>query len=684
MSFQPPKLDDRTFQQIVDEAKKRIALYCPDWTDHNVSDPGVTLIELFAYMMEMLLYRVNQIPERHFLQFAQWLGIKRHQPKAARVPVTFWLTQAPLSPLSIEQQTMVATTQTEMEPSQEYVLEAPFQIAVPALARIVTYRGNQSTVITVNENGYFTDRQIVEVFSPRRPVIGDRLYLGFDKHNLSQHLIHLNLTTNLSAAGGGRRAAPYEWAAFTNQMNDNDLQNEQNWQLCEMEDSTENMNKSGTIALYLPKMQPAEFFGQGPFQWLRLRLIANQVYTDISPIWQRITVATVGFTTSAIHAQEQTRDEYIGTSNGLPGQRFQLRHTPVFTRLQDEFLAIRTADSEEAWHEVNSFAHSTSAHRHYTVDSFSGEICLGPAIRAADGKITQFGAIPPAGAELFFKKYRYGPGGAIGNVDMGKINTLKTSNPNIKRVLNRAPATGGADAESQEEFKHRITHQLATPQRAITAEDFEFLATKQFNHDKGQELVGRAWCLPAYPQVQTTPTNGGMAPSTVNPASTTVNVYILSSVRNTTQTLTQNAVVPSPELQHAVQLYLQRRCLVTTAVQVATPKLYWVSAFITLHTAATVDRTTVSAQVKALATNFLSPFTSGSEGKGWPLGRALQALELYTYLRAMLVGTIDIRQVELWRVDPNTNLKLPGLSEQEIAVDPDGLIVPSDHEVRFI
>ena len=48
MSLPAPDLDDRRFQELVDEAKRRVMQRCPEWSDHNVSDPGVTLIELFA------------------------------------------------------------------------------------------------------------------------------------------------------------------------------------------------------------------------------------------------------------------------------------------------------------------------------------------------------------------------------------------------------------------------------------------------------------------------------------------------------------------------------------------------------------------------------------------------------------------------------------------------------------
>src|SRR4051794_2404263 len=61
MSLPTPNLDDRTFQELVDEAKRYVQRRCPSWTNHNVSDPGVTLIETFAWMTDLLLYRLNRV-----------------------------------------------------------------------------------------------------------------------------------------------------------------------------------------------------------------------------------------------------------------------------------------------------------------------------------------------------------------------------------------------------------------------------------------------------------------------------------------------------------------------------------------------------------------------------------------------------------------------------------------------
>ena len=71
-----PNLDDRTFQDLVDEAKRLVQQRCPEWTDHNVSDPGVTLIEAFAQMVDQLIYRLNRVPDRNYVKFLELIGVE--------------------------------------------------------------------------------------------------------------------------------------------------------------------------------------------------------------------------------------------------------------------------------------------------------------------------------------------------------------------------------------------------------------------------------------------------------------------------------------------------------------------------------------------------------------------------------------------------------------------------------
>src|SRR6266576_2990752 len=92
MALPVPNLDDRRFQDFVDESKRLVQQKCPEWTDHNVSDPGVTLIEVFAFIADQLTYRLNQVPDRIYVKFLELLGVQLAPPVAARTEVTFWLS----------------------------------------------------------------------------------------------------------------------------------------------------------------------------------------------------------------------------------------------------------------------------------------------------------------------------------------------------------------------------------------------------------------------------------------------------------------------------------------------------------------------------------------------------------------------------------------------------------------
>ncbi len=73
MPLQLPNLDDRTYADLMEEARRLIPTYAPEWTNHNPSDPGITFTELFAYLSEILLYRLNRVTEANQLKFLKLL-----------------------------------------------------------------------------------------------------------------------------------------------------------------------------------------------------------------------------------------------------------------------------------------------------------------------------------------------------------------------------------------------------------------------------------------------------------------------------------------------------------------------------------------------------------------------------------------------------------------------------------
>jgi predicted phage baseplate assembly protein len=91
MSLTPPTLDDRSFEQLFQEARGRIPLYLPEWTDWNESDPGITLLQLHAWLTETVLVRLAQVPDLHFVKFLELIGGRLRPARPATAVLSFTL-----------------------------------------------------------------------------------------------------------------------------------------------------------------------------------------------------------------------------------------------------------------------------------------------------------------------------------------------------------------------------------------------------------------------------------------------------------------------------------------------------------------------------------------------------------------------------------------------------------------
>src|SRR5829696_8584443 len=101
MPLTVPAIDTRKYQDLLDEALARIPIHNPEWTNFNQSDPGVTLIQVFAFLTENLLYRSNQIPERNRRKFLSLLGVPLQTATAARGLVAFANERGPLQTITL-------------------------------------------------------------------------------------------------------------------------------------------------------------------------------------------------------------------------------------------------------------------------------------------------------------------------------------------------------------------------------------------------------------------------------------------------------------------------------------------------------------------------------------------------------------------------------------------------------
>lgn len=107
-----PNLDDRTFEQLMAEARLQINRSAPDWTDLTPGDPGIVLLELFAFLTETMIYRLNRLPQKAYLAFLNLLGVSVYPPAAASVTLRFTAARPADQPIEIPRGTRVTVGRT--------------------------------------------------------------------------------------------------------------------------------------------------------------------------------------------------------------------------------------------------------------------------------------------------------------------------------------------------------------------------------------------------------------------------------------------------------------------------------------------------------------------------------------------------------------------------------------------
>ncbi|MCA9922393.1 MAG: putative baseplate assembly protein [Anaerolineales bacterium] len=670
MSLAAPILDDRRFQDLVDEAKNKIPHYTPKWTDHNVSDPGVTLIELFAWLTETTLFRLNRVPERHYVKFMEMLGMTLQPPMPAKAPVTFWLTAPQESEVTINVGTEVATTQTETESSIIFTTDTSFVIQPPELntilKRYTRSNGKQDYATALSPrrfaDGIPDEKEPFEVFSSE-PKVNDALYFGFTT-DMSHHILGFEMAWQ-EASGSGIHPAlpPLIWEASTGSTGTR-------WVECEWDlDTTKGFNTNGSIQIHVPKMGKLEI-RKKELYWIRVRVKqikaserdeGMEPYSK-SPLLRRMISASWGGTIPATHSHTISK-EILGSSDGSAGQRFQLKVVPVLERREGEHVIVHlTGEEAQAWQEVADFAESEAKDKHYTIDSNRGEVRLGPAIRQPDGDIKLYGAIPPRDAQITFSAYRTG-GGDIGNVRRGILNTLKTAIPFVAKVSNRTPAEGGLDQESLEDAMIRAPKIMRHRDRAVTPQDYEDLALSTSLN------IGRAKCI------QTRPSEAGLS------APGQVYVTIIPKIFNPARLLTQAELSPDPADITRLRTYLDERRLLTVRLRIEPPAYRGVSVRVELGISEDADRDEVEKLVLDKLYTFLNPLTGWRDGKGWPFGRDLYASDVFQCLQG-LAGIQYFRSVELY--DANPGGEKQGSPLEVITTLTHSVIASGVHEVVFV
>ncbi|MFN7937159.1 MAG: putative baseplate assembly protein [Bryobacteraceae bacterium] len=706
-----PQLDDRDYKGILDELVARIPVHTPEWTNFNDADPGITLLQLFAFMGESILYRSNLIPERNRLKFLQLLGIGLRSASPASGVVTLNNERGPLETITLTEGLRVAAgniafmTRNGLDvlpvesrvfwrrrlgadetlragkiyeqlydsfaddtTEPEYYETVPMDLPSTGTASAVSL--NDDTVdgsLWIALLARKSDK--VDPASVRPKIEGKTLSLGI------MPWTDVNSTVLHPAGSTSSTPVPLVIEIATGRIDGGQP-------VYRALDVTSDANPAEQFTIVQATIpQQSEFglwTGQDPLEegvgeyppslddedvkkrlvtWLRLRFGAPSAAQSAS--W-KARLSWVGLNAARVSQRARVTGEPVGIGNGEPDQSFTLANRPVIPETLVLFaggeLWTRTEDLLTAPPEVPVSnpglpqSQRTGDPRVFSIDAESGEIRFGDGLR---------GKRPPANA-LLFASYEFG-GGRSGMVGIGAIKTSADLPPGVT-CHNPLPTWGGFDGESVDEAERAIPRYLRHRDRAVSADDVRDIVLRTPGVD-----LRRVEVLPLY-QAELRMEAPGVY---------TVLVLPYDARR-------PEAPQPDRFILEAVCRHLNPRRLLTSEVFVYGPKYLGISISIGFDVVAGRDIAPIREDVKAAIRNFLSPLTGGPDFTGWPLRKSVEDREIFA-VATRVPGVSKLRGVRMWNeqgVAVSTldiqGLELPRLDRiQVVTGDPEDLMAAS-------
>jgi predicted phage baseplate assembly protein len=626
MPLPPIQLDDRTFEQLATELRRRIPAYTPKWTDHNESDPGITLMQLFAWLGEMIIYRLNQVPEKNYQAFLEMVGIDPELPTAATTELTFTISRKGYG-VVIQAGTQVQASGGSSGPVVFTTDEDLFAVGL-TLQQVQVYDGARYTVIPADRRA--PGKSFAALSNQPQP--GAALYLGFGDdpfpqgppHRLTIHAAPLNNSPIAQAGadltGGSLPPVVGVWEYFGGDAS---------WQSLDVVlDNTNCLTVTGIVKFNAPAAGAHKKTRYGALQrpedpelyWLRYRF-AEKLGSgyESEPQLEDILINTVTATNAVIET-----DELLGASSGLPNQTFTLAKVPVLPWNDPSKPGIIAVNEDgvtyEPWNEVPNFAKAGPSDKVYTIKLSTGVVSFGdgkngkiPAFLSADGS-NQFASDSP---NIKATSYQWG-GGAQGNVGANTVTAPNSTVAYLDSVTNSRPASGGQDEETVAEAADRAPAVIRSQYRAVTASDFADLAIMA----PAAQIV-RAHALPLHhPTLSVTRAQG--SPATGGPTDVPFPgiVTVLVIPRST-----DPKPVPSAATIQLVANHLEKVRLITTEVYVKGPDYRKVEVAVQVIANPRYLIATVSQTLNTRLLDYFHPVKGGENGTGWGFGQGIYAYE---------------------------------------------------------
>ncbi|MEU6783121.1 hypothetical protein ABZ912_28345 [Nonomuraea angiospora] len=659
MPLRVPEIDRRTYQEILDEVVARIRVHNPEWTNHNESDPGITILQLFAFMTENLLYRSRLIPERNRLKFLSLLGVPMRPAAAAQGMVAFENLRGPLRSVTLDRDLEVlagkipfrtANSLAALPVEGRLYVKAPLPPERERQVREQYDRLFESFKTPGNTLVLYETRQVAftRTLDLNADTVDGTLWLALLTRDV--RLIDATraaiagqpLTVGVIPEGGaaGRVLPPggprvrSEGATLSFQTPDvgplpqDPAQRVARYRPLPARSSADVLAEPGLVELRLPgdlplwdDLEPGEL-GVGDFPpavegedgdrvvtWIKIRPVRPSSGANAPQATARL--AWLGVNAATVRQRATVTREIVARGNGEPDQVYRLAATPVLAETLtltvdgtpwtqvDDLLAAgpesRIGEAERA--PVGYGEAGRIVVRAYTLDRESGTITFGDGLH---------GARPSAGA-LIEAGYDHG-GGRTGLVAPGAI-TRGPALPAGVRVVNPVGTWGGDDPASVREGERAIPGFLRHRDRAVTAHDFADIAGETPGVDMGRVEVLPLF-LPELPDVAT-------------PGAVTVMVIPRYDQAH------PDTPEPDGFFLDLVCDHLEPRRTLTTEVRVRGPEYVPVSVSVGFDVMPGRDVAGVRDAVTDRIRHFLSALEGGPAGAGWPLSTNVERLELW-------------------------------------------------------
>jgi hypothetical protein len=547
MPLAPPVIDDRRFAQLVDETLARAPVHTPEWTNFNQSDPGVTLVQLFSFLTESLLYRANLTPERNRTKFLQLLRVPLSPATAARGLVSIQnergpaVTQKVSADLEVRAGALPFRTQLGLDvlPIEARAFFKRSESAPPELLAYyqLLYASYQAELPDV-VNLYRTvalDPKVVDSIDLTQDTVDGALWVALVarkneapdamRTELGGRTLTLGIVPALDAVAA--RLVPGGQSQTRNLLRfdlpmvpdggrvERDSNDKPTPRYRQLEPRTEVdlLTAPGVVQLTLPSAAELGMWeGVDPLEGgvgdmpptVEDTALADQIIT-----WLRIRadgaararIKWVGINAAPVRQIERIVAEPLADGDGTPDQSRRLARAPVLPGSVSVTTRIG-GDAIETWQEIDDLAAASpevpvadprlppvsmgnaETNGAYNVFELDAEAGL---VRFGDGLC---GRRLPRGARVF-TSYEYCEG-ASGNVSAGAINGAPQL-PSGFTVYNPVRTWGGADAETVDAGEKQIRRYLRHRDRLVSVEDFESIVCRT----PGVQ-IGRVEVLPAF------------------------------------------------------------------------------------------------------------------------------------------------------------------------------------------